>query len=89
MRMVNMHQAKSTLSQLVEAALGGEEVVIARDGEPVVRLVAINAPHELSLRPIGLGRTDRPLIDNSEYELLSDTNPDIYEEDPDDPLNQA
>jgi len=36
---VNMHQAKSSLSRLVERALAGEEVVIARNGEPLVRLV--------------------------------------------------
>ena len=38
---VNMHQAKSTLSRLVERALAGEDVVIARNGEPLVRLVPI------------------------------------------------
>ena len=38
---VNMHKAKTTLSQLVERALAGEEVVIARDGTPLVRLVPI------------------------------------------------
>ena len=36
---VNMHQAKSSLSRLVERALAGEEVVIARNGEPLVKLV--------------------------------------------------
>jgi prevent-host-death family protein len=38
---VNMHQAKSSLSRLVEKALAGEEVVIARHGEPLVKLVPI------------------------------------------------
>lgn len=38
---VNMHQAKSSLSRLVERALSGEEVMIARNGEPLVRLVPI------------------------------------------------
>jgi prevent-host-death family protein len=38
---VNMHEAKTCLSKLVERARLGEEIVIARDGEPVVRLVAI------------------------------------------------
>lgn len=36
-----MHEAKSTLSQLVEAAERGEEVVIARAGRPVARIVAV------------------------------------------------
>ena len=38
---VNMHQAKTTLSRLVERALAGEEIVIARNGEPLVKLVPI------------------------------------------------
>lgn len=33
-----MHQAKTHLSELVERALAGEEVVITRRGEPAVRL---------------------------------------------------
>lgn len=88
MQMVNMHQAKSTLSQLVEAALAGEDVVIARNGEPAVRLVPIRVG-ERSLRPIGLGRSTMPMIESSEIELMSDTNPDIYEGDPNDPLNEV
>ena len=40
---VNMHEAKSTLSRLVELAEAGEEVVIARNGKPVVRLTLIKA----------------------------------------------
>ena len=38
-----MHEAKTTLSQLVERAEAGEEIVIARNGTPVVRLVPIAA----------------------------------------------
>jgi prevent-host-death family protein len=38
MRKVNIHEAKTTLSQLVEAAEGGEDVLIARAGRPVARL---------------------------------------------------
>ena len=43
---VNMHQAKSSLSRLVERALAGEEVVIARNGEPLVRLVPVPKKRE-------------------------------------------
>jgi prevent-host-death family protein len=38
---VNMHEAKTDLSRLVERALAGEDVVIARAGVPVVRLVPV------------------------------------------------
>ena len=41
MKTVNMHQAKTHLSRLVEEAAAGEEIVIARAGKPLVRLVAI------------------------------------------------
>jgi prevent-host-death family protein len=38
---VTVHAAKTHLSKLIEAALSGEEVVIARGRKPVVRLVPI------------------------------------------------
>ncbi len=41
MATVGMHQAKTHLSDLVRRAESGEEVVIARGGKPVARLVAI------------------------------------------------
>ncbi|MCC6171747.1 MAG: type II toxin-antitoxin system prevent-host-death family antitoxin [Gammaproteobacteria bacterium] len=41
MRQVNMHEAKSTLSRLIEAAEAGERVVIARAGEPVAEIVPL------------------------------------------------
>jgi prevent-host-death family protein len=37
-----VHAAKSQLSKLIDAALAGEEVVIARGSKPVVRLVPIS-----------------------------------------------
>ncbi|HZZ62794.1 MAG TPA: type II toxin-antitoxin system Phd/YefM family antitoxin [Roseiarcus sp.] len=41
MRKVTVHVAKTQLSRLIEAALAGEEVVIAKGDKPVVRLVPI------------------------------------------------
>jgi prevent-host-death family protein len=38
---VGMHEAKTTLSRLVDAARAGEEVVITRSGEPVARIEPI------------------------------------------------
>jgi prevent-host-death family protein len=38
---MNIHDAKTNLSKLVEAAEAGEEVIIARNNKPAVRLVAI------------------------------------------------
>jgi prevent-host-death family protein len=39
----NVHQAKTELSKLIDAALKGEEVVIARNGVPAVKLVPVAA----------------------------------------------
>jgi prevent-host-death family protein len=38
---VNMHEAKTHLSRLVERVEGGEEIVLSRAGKPVARLVAV------------------------------------------------
>jgi prevent-host-death family protein len=43
MRKVNIHEAKTTLSQLVEAAEAGEDVLIARAGRPVARLTRVRS----------------------------------------------
>lgn len=39
MSVTNIHEAKTHLSRLVERAVGGEDVIIARAGKPVARLV--------------------------------------------------
>ena len=39
MHLVNTYEAKAHLSQLIERALAGEEIVIAKAGKPVARLV--------------------------------------------------
>lgn len=44
MDIVNMHEAKTHLSRLVEKAAAGEPFVIARAGKPLVKVVAIDAP---------------------------------------------
>ncbi len=38
MRQVNIHEAKTHLSRLIEAVERGEEIIIARNGKPVARL---------------------------------------------------
>lgn len=39
MSLINIHAAKTQLSRLVDAAAAGEEIIIARAGRPVARLV--------------------------------------------------
>ena len=41
MSVTNIHQAKTNLSKLIEAAERGEEVIIARNGKPAVRMVPV------------------------------------------------
>ncbi len=43
MEIANIHEAKSCLSKLIEHALNGEEVIIAKAGQPMVRLVPVRA----------------------------------------------
>jgi prevent-host-death family protein len=40
-KIVNMHDAKTTLSRLVERARAGEEIIIGKAGEPLVKLVPV------------------------------------------------
>jgi len=43
MKVVSVRQAKTHLSRLIQEALDGEEIVIARGNEPVVRLVLVES----------------------------------------------
>ncbi len=43
MATVNVHEAKTHLSRLLDRARAGEEIVIAKGGEPYARLVPLNA----------------------------------------------
>ncbi len=43
MEIADIHDAKSQLSKLIERAMNGEEVIIAKAGQPMVRLVPIHA----------------------------------------------
>lgn len=49
MKTVNLHEAKTQLSSLVEAAAHGEEIIIARYGKPLAKLVGL----PLAERPLG------------------------------------
>ncbi len=79
---VSIQEAEQRLAELVAAAEAGEEIVIARDSVPVVRLVAVRAGH----RPVRLGvlagqielgdDVDAPL---AEFEPLALTSEQILE----------
>jgi prevent-host-death family protein len=50
MKTVNIHEAKTHLSRLVEAAANGEPFIIAKAGKPMVRVEAVEADPVVSRR---------------------------------------
>lgn len=80
MKSVNIHEAKTHLSRLVERVQAGEEIIIAKAGRPAARLVPIEAVG----RPVKIGglKPSAPVPDDfntifeSEIEaLFSGTSP--------------
>jgi len=53
MRTVNMHEAKTHLSRLVERAANGEPFIIAKAGKPLVKVVPVDAPTEGKVSRLG------------------------------------
>ena len=53
MQTVNIHEAKTQLSKLVEQAAQGEPFIIAKAGKPLVRVTALDAPTGGQKRRLG------------------------------------
>ena len=53
MQTVNIHEAKTHLSRLVDQAAKGESFMIAKHGKPLVKVVALNAPLEHEIKRTG------------------------------------
>ncbi|MDX2145575.1 MAG: type II toxin-antitoxin system prevent-host-death family antitoxin [Rhodospirillaceae bacterium] len=54
---INIYEAKTHLSKLVDRAAAGEEIVISRAGKPMVRMVPVEKPAAtLAPRPLGIAR---------------------------------
>lgn len=53
METINIHQAKTHLSRLIEKAAKGEPFIIAKSGKPVVKVVPLDAPVSGQKRRIG------------------------------------
>ncbi|MBL4607113.1 MAG: type II toxin-antitoxin system Phd/YefM family antitoxin [Pseudomonadales bacterium] len=53
MQTVNIHEAKTHLSRLIEQVVNGEPFVIAKAGKPLVKVVALNAPEAGQLKRLG------------------------------------
>ena len=63
MKQANIHEAKTNLSKLIQQALDGEEVVIAKNGTPLVKLVPCEPPKKLRPAP-GLWKGKIWIADN-------------------------
>ena len=72
---VNIHEAKTHLSKLLERVALGEEVIIAKAGKPVARLVAIKAKR--GPRPLGLAKGEFVVPDDFDAPL-PDFEEDFY-----------
>jgi antitoxin (DNA-binding transcriptional repressor) of toxin-antitoxin stability system len=74
MKIVNIHEAKTQLSRLIEEAVGGESFVIARAGRPLVKVTALDAPPALQRLDFMAGEIEVPedfdLMGASEIETL-------------------
>ncbi len=66
---VNIHEAKTYLSRLLQRVAAGEEVTIARSGVPVARLVAVEPKPK---RPLGFARGEVWVADDFDAPLPDD-----------------
>jgi len=53
MKTVNIHEAKTQLSKLVDEASNGESFVIAKAGKPMVKVMALNTPTGAQVKRLG------------------------------------
>lgn len=53
MHIVNIHEAKTHLSRLIERAAKGEPFIIAKSGKPMVKVIAIDTPSAEEARRVG------------------------------------
>jgi prevent-host-death family protein len=72
---VNIHQAKTHLSRLLQRVAAGEEITIARSGVPVARLVAVQPSTK---RPLGFARGEVWVADDFDAPLPDDLLKEFY-----------
>jgi prevent-host-death family protein len=53
MHIVNIHEAKTHLSRLIEEAAKGEAFIIAKAGKPMVKVSALDSPNGAQVRRLG------------------------------------
>jgi prevent-host-death family protein len=73
---VNVHQAKTHLSRLLQRVAAGEEITIAKSGVPVARLVAVEPSK--ATRPLGFARGQIWVADDFDAPLPDDLLKEFY-----------
>lgn len=53
MHQVNIHEAKTHLSKLIDEAVQGEPFIIAKAGKPLVKVIALTTPTDKGVRRLG------------------------------------
>ena len=77
MAVINTHDAKTHFSQLIERALRGEEIIIARAGKPLVKLTPLEPPEKKPF-PFGFMK-GRIHIHPSFYEPMTEDELELFE----------
>jgi prevent-host-death family protein len=67
---VNIHEAKTHLSRLLARVAAGEEIIIARAGKPIARLVPFHMPK--GRRPLGIDKGRYAIPDDFDAPLPDD-----------------
>jgi prevent-host-death family protein len=85
LHVVNVHEAKTHFSKLLERAHAGEEIVLAKAGKPYARLVPLKTDEKPRRQP---GRLKGWIIPDSFFDPLPEEELKLWEEGyPGDPLN--
>jgi prevent-host-death family protein len=84
---INLYEAKTSFSRLVEEAAAGEEIVICKAGKPKARLVPVK-PERRAPRKLGLWKGRIWISEDFDEPLPDDLLDLFYEGHPDDPLRQ-
>ncbi len=64
MQTLNIHEAKTHLSRLVEEAVQGKPFIIAKAGKPLVKVVTLNTPEASAAKRIGFMTGEITVPDN-------------------------
>jgi prevent-host-death family protein len=71
MQTINIHEAKTHLSRLVDQAANGEPFVIAKAGKPLVKVIALNAPDAGQVKRLGF--LQGQLLVPDDFDQMGDT----------------